>query len=277
MDPAIKAGDQIILFKLPYKIPLIKKLDSRSAQSEPVFEPVVVSLPDKSAQTVLRIAAISGDSVNIDNAQFYRNGQPIENFHQKNDTHDIIPASYSPADFMAPFIIPSPGDSITFSELTLRDLIFAYSIFRQEKPDVRLKPFVLDDETTSSDYLIEDFSLYNGTIDSIPETLHADWFFWDKLQEYLEMTATDDKKPQLAFSVLKNDKKVLGFKVKKHYIFLIGDNWSNSKDSRYFGPVITTNIQGRPFITAWGFEVGEGEGEDGKKRLSANRIGKIVR
>jgi signal peptidase I len=264
MEPAIMAGDRLLIFKTPYVIP--------GGFIRPQ-KPVVATLPDKNANTILRIAATSGDIISIDEGQFYRNGQPIERFHKDIEEFSVISAEFSPSDFMPPFKIPEPGDSITFAELSMRDLIFAYSILRQERSKIRLKPFVVMDENLIDDYVIKDFILYNGPIDEIPDSLTADWFFWDRLQEFFSITAGGEKGAQLAFSVFKGNREITGFTVKKQYAFLIGDNWNGAKDSRYFGPVIINNVQGRVFMALWGFKVDE----YGKRKLNWGRIFRFIK
>jgi len=40
-------------------------------------------------------------------------------------------------------------------------------------------------------------------------------------------------------------------RVRKGEVFVMGDNRANSRDSRYFGPVPTENIQGEAFVIFW--------------------------
>jgi len=268
MEPAVKPGDRILIFKTPYIVPFLKNISGGRGK------PMVISLAEKGTNTVIRIAAVSGDTVSIDNGKFYRNGAAVENFAKDTEKYGVIPGGYSQSDFMGKVRVPAPRDSINFRTLNMHDFIFAYSVFRQETPGARLKTHIIAGDTAQSDFLIKDFSLYRGKLDSIPEELHTDWFFWDRLQSYLSMTAEPDgKKPQLAFSVLKNGKEVNGFRVKGRYVFVLGDNWSGAKDSRHFGPLPRANIKGRPFMTLWGSDIDD----NGKNRLNWGRIVRFVR
>jgi signal peptidase I len=249
MEPSVKSGDRVLLLKAPYATPLIKKFFAIENRM------TVASLPGWGAgSTILRIAAVSGDTVSIDAGRFYLNGYAVRGMDKDTSRHSVLPADYSPADFTASYRVPAPGDTVTFAELTLRDLVFAYAAMRQEKSNVRLKPFAMIGDSILNGYRIKDFSLYSGSIDSIPEELCADWFFWDRLREYLKMQTADetDVKPQLAFSVFRGAKEITGFRVKERYMFLMGDNWIGAKDSRYFGAVRLDNIVGRPVVRLWG-------------------------
>jgi len=268
MEPAVRPEDRVLIFKTPYIVPFLKNVFAGRGK------PVVISLADKGIYTITRIAAVSGDTVSIDSGKLYRNGAAVENFSKDTELYGLIPAGYSPNDFMGSMRIPAPRDSIDFRTLNMHDFIFAYSIFKQEAPGARLKTHIMAGDTMQGDFMIKDFSLYRGRLDSIPEELHTDWFFWDKLQNYLSITAEPETaKPQLAFSVLKNGKEIAGFRVKKRYVFVIGDNWNLAKDSRHFGPLPRANINGRPFMTLWGADVDE----NGKKHLNWGRIVRFVR
>jgi len=267
MEPAVMSGDRLLIFKTPYITPGIRNGFIRPEKT------VVAAFPDRSANTILRIAATSGDIISIDEGQFYRNGQPIEKFHKDTEAFSIIPAEYSPADFMPPFKLPESGDSITFADLDMRDFIFAYSILRQEKSKIRIKPFIVRDSSVIDDYEISDFALYSGPVSEIPDSLSADWFFWDRLQEFFKITAGDEKSAQIAFSVFKGNREVTGFRVKKQYVFLIGDNWNGAKDSRYFGPVVISNIQGSAFLALWGSRVDD----EGKRRWDWGRVFRLIK
>jgi len=246
MEPTIFAGDRVLLLRAPYATPLVKNLFAIENRL------TVAALPGDGS-TVMRIAATSGDTVSIDAGQFYCDHFASHGLSKDTARYGVLPAEYSPADFMAIYRIPSPGDTITFAGLTLRDLIFAYAALRQERPHVSLKAFAMVGDSIISGYRIKDFSLYSGPIDSIPEELSSDWFFWDRLREYMKMQAGDaDVKPQLAFSVFKGAKEITGFRVKKRYLFLMGDNWIGAKDSRYYGAVRIDNIKGRPIMRLWG-------------------------
>jgi signal peptidase I len=247
MEPAVLAGDRVLLLRTPYATPIVNNLFAVEGKL------AVAALPEKGGSTILRIAAISGDTVGIDAGLFYRNGYAVRELQKDTTRYGVLPAEYSPADFMTPYRVPAPGDTVTFAELTLRDLIFTFAALRQEKRNARLKAFAMAGDSIIDGYRIKDFSLYSGSIDSIPEEFSVDWFFWDRLGEYLRRQSDEtDSKPQLAFSVFLGAKEITGFRLKKRYLFLMGDNWAGAKDSRYFGAVRVDNIEGRPAMRLWG-------------------------
>jgi len=248
MEPAVLAGDRILLMKTPYASPVLKDFfDVENTLT-------VAELPEKGAgRTILRIAALSGDTASIDAGRFFRNCCPLETVRKDTSRYDLLPADCSPADFMAPYRVPAPGDTVTFAGLTLRDLIFAYAALRQEKPRVALRAFAMIGDSIIDGYRIKGFQFYSGPMDSIPEKFSDDWFFWDRLREHMRTNAENaDSPPQLAFSVFNGAKEITGFRVKKRYLFLMGDNWTGAKDSRYFGPVRLDSVKGRPVMRLWG-------------------------
>jgi len=248
MEPTVKAGDRVLLMKVPYAAPLFKNLFAVENKL------TIAELPkEDGARTILRIAAVSGDTVSVYAGQLYRDCDAVLGIAKDTTRYNLLPAEYSPADFMSPYRVPAPGDTITFAELTLRDLIFTYAVMRQERSHITLKAFALAGDSIISGYRIKDFALYNGPIDSIPKELAVDWFFWDRLREYMNVSAEDPEvKPQLAFSIFKGSNEITGFRVKKRYMFLMGDNWSGAKDSRYFGAVRIDDVKGRPVMRLWG-------------------------
>jgi signal peptidase I len=259
MEPAVLAGDRILLMRAPYATPLLRNLFDIENKL------TVAAIRNMGGEnTISRIAAISGDTVSIDAGQFYRNRYAVKNIQKDTARYGLLPAEYSPADFMAPYRIPAPKDSISFAGLTLRDLIFAYSVLRQERSGIRLNAFAMAGDSIIDNYRIKDFSLYRGPLDSIPDELASDWFFWARLQDYLKMKGDADgvPTPQLAFSIFKGNKELSGFRVKKRYVFLMGDHWTRAKDSRYFGPVGNKYIMGKPVVTLWG-----SKGETGGRRV----------
>ncbi len=248
MEPTVLVGDRVLLLKAPYATSVLKKFfDVENMLT-------VAKLPEKGdGCTILRIAAVSGDTASVDAGQFYRNCCAVNGVRKDTARYNLLPAAYSPADFMTPYRVPAPGDTVTFAGLTLRDLVFSYATLRQEKSRVRLKAFAMVGDSIIDGYRIRNFSLYNGPMDSIPEEFSDDWFFWDRLREYMKTNADEaGVKPQLAFSVFVGAREITGFRVKKRYLFLMGDNWVGAKDSRYYGAVRIDNVIGRPIMRLWG-------------------------
>lgn len=267
MNPGVKKGERIVIFKTPY-LPGLKTLLSKSARGKPV----VSRFPDTEQTTFLRIAAISGDTATVDSGSFYIGSQTKI---QKNADDDVVilPPDYSPRDFMHPYRVPAPGDKILFDTLSLRDFFFSFSALRQENPKKRfdLEITLIKNDTASKSYFIKDFVLYRGRLDSIPKPLQYDWYFWDRLQKFLEVIHSGEK-PRLQFAVFENGSVVEGFRIRSRFVFLLADNWQGAVDSRYFGPVISSHLKGRPLMSLWQ----SAEDSIGRKRLRFNSFGRII-
>ena len=264
MSPALLKGDRIAYFKTPYAIPGFSPLPRRGT-------PVLFRSPTDNQPNVLRISSFSGDTVAIDSGVLYTNTTPFEFSSVKEDV--VIPPSYSPRDFFESYSIPGPGDSITLSSLSTRDYLFSFSILLQEYPEknIELNATVFSGDSAIDNYYVEDFTLYSGPLDQIPEHLKHDPVFWQRLESHLEQDSS--KQLRVEFSALKDDNEIDLFTVNGNYVFLIADNWLEGLDSRYFGPVNSSLIFGRPFGVLWSHQFDD----DGSRHLIKSRIGKFIR
>ena len=172
-----------------------------------------------------------------------------------------------------PFRIPAPGDSLNFEDLSIRDFFFFYSIVKQENKNAQIgvKTNLLIDDSISNDYIINGFSLYKGSIDSLPDQYRDDWFFWTRLEAYLK-SYLEDRSVSLSFSLYINGTETNQYKVRKTYVFLLADNWGKGLDSRYFGPVKSSNIVGRAFFVLWSY----GKTNDKSPLFKFKRFGRII-
>ncbi|MFP4012684.1 MAG: S26 family signal peptidase [Chitinispirillaceae bacterium] len=269
MSPAVGKGDRIILFRTPY-LPGLRTLMSNPSTGKPVL----CRLPGKKENTLLRVAGASGDTAAIDSGTFHIGSQaPEKTDADPQNEKVVLPADYSPRDFMDPYRIPAPGDSIRFGELSLRDFFFSFSVLRQENPESHydLDAALFIDDTASNTYFIKDFTLYRGTLESVPEHLRYDWFFWDRLQAYLRITL-DDRDFRLEFKITQGGDSIEGFTVQDRYLFLLGDNNEKALDSRYYGPVNSSLVFGRPVMTLWSCA----QNSAGKRTLSFSRFGRFI-
>jgi signal peptidase I len=269
MNPTLLKGDRILFFRTPY-LPVF-----RSFRKSRIGIPVIFrdpSMPTK--RNSLRIAGLPGDTVLVDSGTISLLNKSSIFPDIDNDTTEILPPDFSPRDFFKPYRIPAPGDTFDFSKLRLRDFFFAASVVGQENPEkiVDIKPELVLDDTVANDYIITDFSLYKGPFDSIPERFHTDWFFWERLREYIRLV-NKEREVTIQFSLLQNESPLDSYVVRNSFIFLIADNWDHGFDSRYFGPVRTSLIEGKIFGVLWSFRAGE----NGKKRIRSGRIGKMIR
>lgn len=270
MSPTVVRGDRIVLLRLPF-LPLVRRLFKPHDNQPVVFTMPVATNPSN----LLRITAQSGDTVWIDNGTFFSTSAAgSKTVHQRNDSVEIVPKEYIPRDFFEPYRIPARGDKIITTQLTLRDFFFARSLIQQENPKsvVTIKPLLIIDDSLTNDYIITDFALYTGALDSVPALYRHSWFFWNRLQEYL-YEILDEKKVALYFALNLDGAEVKDYQVRQHYLFLLADNWEYGLDSRSFGPVTTQNCIGKAFLVLWSSH----RDKSGKRHIQFNRVGRFIR
>ncbi|MBN1307765.1 MAG: S26 family signal peptidase [Chitinispirillaceae bacterium] len=269
MSPTIIRGDRVLMLRTPFLPPV------RHFLKPPYDRPVVYKIPSTSgALGLLRVAASGRDTLRIDSGVVVtsRSGSRITVFHRQQPV-EVVPESYSPQDFFAPYRIPAAGDLLLLDRLTLRDFFFARSVIQQEHPKrrVTVNPSVLLDDSLSNDYIINDFAFYSGHIDSVPDSLRDNWFFWNRLEEYLYQKH-DDRKVTLDFSLSLDNTVIEEYRVKDSYFFMLADNRTTGLDSRYFGPVRRSCCIGRAIMVLWS----HGNDEQGKWRFRFKRLGRFV-
>jgi len=269
MEPTIIRGDRLLVLKLR-SLPLLSAffappLDNVISFRSP-FQPGTIGL--------LRVAASAGDTISIDSGQVLT-GKPAERTRQFADQlAEIIPAEYSPRDYFRWYRVPRKNDLLLINRLSLRDFFFTRSIVQQEHPgkDVTIKPVLLLDDSVCTGYAATDFSLYTGALDSVPDRLRYNWFFWDRLEEYLYQKH-DTRKVSLYFSLLLDGVELSEYRVKDDYYFLLADNRKTGFDSRYAGPVRASSCTGSVKAVLWSF----GDNGQGKRQFRFNRLGRFVR
>lgn len=269
MSPTILHGDRLLVFRTPY-LPVI----SRTIKPK-LNKPVLFKLSsDPKGIGCLRTAAYSSDTVSVDSG-FFKNSSTPDEIHPRNENlEQVLPESFSPRDNFKPYRVPAPSDTLDLDNQSIRDLFFSMSVMRQENPEQSIvhQPVLSIDDSIMSDYVIQGFTLYNGRIDSVPENLSEDWFFWTRLEQYLKQN-NPDKAISLKFSVTIDKTPVHKYPVKESYVFLLADNWHAGLDSRYFGPVRSNNIIGRVFSVLWSYQQKPQE----KGHIRINRFGRIIK
>lgn len=269
MTPTIQHGDQVIISKARYKPPL------KFLFSPKKMNPIIYNHPYKSDKKgCLRIAGLPGDHIIIKEGILSVNNRPNSYFSHKDQGISILPHEYSPRDNMLLYRVPKKMEIINLKNLSIRDYIFMYSIIKQENPqnNYELKPLLYLDDSLDNEFLISDFSLYAGKFNAIPDSFSYDFFFWDRLQAYL-ISTTEKEKVNLTFTILTNKVPITKYQIKHDFYFLISDNWSKGLDSRYFGPICRTYIDGTVIGVLWSFT----PDESGNFNLRSRRIGKIIK
>ena len=274
MAPSIISGDRLLVLRLPY-LPFLPPVIGRSRGT-----PVIFSFPSakttRPARGYLRIAAVSGDTVAVDSGVF-RNSHKSGPDGARRDSDmesDVLPAEFSPRDFLAPLRVPAPADTLALDSTSLPRLFTAISVIRQENPSsaFSLKPQVYFNDTLSSDYFIPDFVLYRGPLDSIPENYRYDWFFWQRLSEYLRQVSSG-RKVSISFPFYKDGVRMNRYVVKTRFLFLLADNWKTGFDSRYFGPIAASRVFARPLCVVWSYS----KQSETKSGVNLVRLGRIIR
>jgi signal peptidase I len=265
MQPTLLPGDRVLISKIAAIPPLGW-----------IFRPqrgttVVFSHPHFAQRGgCLRIAATPGDIVALSAGAFSLVNRPSAAF-----THSAcgpsLPPDYSPRDAMVPFRIPAVGDQFSLDTLSLRDFIFISAMIRQENPkkQYRIQPMLYIDDSLQTGFDILEFALYSGRIDSIPEDFSWEWFFWDRLQAYLQATIPD-KHIVLTLLLREDQSMVAKYTVSQPFYFLLADEWCKGFDSRFIGPVSGRMMRGTVKAVLWSFS-------PGRSMLSGMRGGRLCK
>jgi signal peptidase I len=270
MAPTLVDGDRMVVFKLLRTLPLTSLL-LPMRKSPVVFQnPVLNGNP-----SVLRVAGLPGDSLVVSGGRltvFKR--RPVSFPLKATTAGEVLPPDYSPRDSMPVYRLPKKGETVSLDSLGLRDFFFCASLIRQENPGdhCNVKPSLFLNGVPADSMFLRDFYLYKGRLDSVPARFEYDWFFWDRLRDYLAHSQTG-KDVFLAFSLLRNGVRIPEYTFTKSCIFLCADDWQKGFDSRYFGPVLASSVKGRVICVLWSF------GKNGAKasRFKISRFFKIIR
>jgi signal peptidase I len=269
MEPALQNGDRVVVFTTFHAWPL-------SALFVPLRKsPVVFANPQQAGKpSCLRVAAVSGDSIVVSSGKCLILNKHAAAFSSKAPSEEPLPPDYSPRDSMPLYRMPGKGTSVSLDSLSLRDFFFAASLIRQENPKeaFEVKPALFVDGAPKDSLYLKDFYLYKGMLDSVPARFEYDWFFWDRMRDYLVKSYTD-KNVFLGFVLQRNGVRMMDYTFKKSCIFLVADDWQKGFDSRYFGPVVASSVKGRVICVLWSF----GDKSSGEHYFRINRLFKIIR
>jgi signal peptidase I len=251
MAGAILPGDRIVVLKTegPLHLKWFWKLRHGAT--------IVFHQPFRdNALGCLRIAATPGETIVLRDGVLTLADNPGARLAAKPDTCPSLPADYSPRDFFEPLRLARPGDIFRLDSLNMRDMVFVWSMIRQENPKsaYAFKAWLSINDSVNNDYFVSDFSLYKGPFKAIPEELARDWFFWDRLLVYLQSALTGSR-VSIRFSILEGESSLQTYRVRQPYYFLIADNWHDGLDSRYYGPVAQSAIDGRATGVLWSFDL----------------------
>jgi len=247
MAPALIPGDRILLLRTPFIWPL------NNVYTSGLGAPVVFAHPlARGALLCLRVAGLPGDSVTAGKGVLRITNKPSVRFGTAMTDEETLPPAYSPRDSMSAYRIPVAGDTIDLDSMPLRDFFFAAAIIKQENSlkSLRVRPLLYIDGKPAQTFVLSDFVLFKGALDTIPPRFDFDWFFWDRLRQYCTQ-ALKGKDFWLDLGIFDGTVRMTTYRVKKSCIFLLADDWRKGFDSRYFGPVPVKSIRGRPLCVLW--------------------------
>jgi len=268
MSPSIMQGDRVLVLRTPY-LPLLRNLSN-----PPIGRPLLFrSIVNPGGFDLLRVAAAGGDTLRIDSGRVVSTRYVDRIKVSGEKAADIVPATYAPRDFFAPYRIPCRGETLMLNKLSLREFFFAASMVRQENrgSTVTVKPYLIIEDSVCNDYIITDFAFYHGRIDSVPDSLGRDWFFWSRLEEYLHQKHGGERF-SLYFSLSIDNTVMEEYMIKESHLFMLADNRNDGFDSRYFGPVSSAVCTGRPVMVLWS----RGKDAQGHNRLRFKRFGRFI-
>ncbi len=266
MSPTIVSGDRLLFFRLPH-LPAFRKAFGADRGD------VVVAKPAGAEQSFLclRVAGLAGDTVSVEQGEFRNTSDSALSFQSRTGVSPL-PAEYSPRDQMEELVVPTQGHVYNLDSLSIRDLFFAISLAKHENPgrNYSIKPMLYLDGKLEKDFTIREFSLYKGSLDSVPAPLRGDWFFWERMRAYLA-----DKLPDtsiwLSFALMEDGKRIHEYQVEESCIFLLADDWDEGFDSRYFGPVPVSSLKGGAAMVIWSSR------SDSSGGLRTDRFARIIR
>jgi signal peptidase I len=270
MAPTLQDGDRVVVFKLFRIVPLASLILPIRKSPVVFLNPVLDGKP-----SVLRVAGLPGDSLVVSDGRltvFKR--RPVSFPLKASASGEVLPPDYSPRDSMPMYRLPKKGETVNLDSLSLRDFFFCASLVRQENPGdhCNVKPSLFLNGIPADSIFLRDFYLYKGWLDSVPSSFEYDWFFWDRLRDYLVHSQTG-KDVFLAFSLMRNGAKMQEYTFTKSCIFLCADDWQKGFDSRYFGPVLASSVKGRVICVLWSF----GKNSANAVRFKISRLFKIIR
>jgi signal peptidase I len=269
MEPTILKGDRVLVLKAGTVWPM------RGLFTPPYDKPVAYKSPfQPGTYGLLRMAAYSGDTISIDSGTVVTNRELPHIRQFSTGAGEVVPADYSPRDFFRSYRIPGKGELVMINRLSIRDFFFVRSMVQQEHPDVpvTVTPSLFLDDSACGGFRITDFSLYTGSIDSVPDSLRYNWFFWNRMEEYLYQKF-ESNKVALFFTLRLDGTELTEYRLLNDYYFLLADNRKTGYDSRYGGPVKKPLCIGTTGLVLWSYGNNGGE----KSHFRFNRLGKFVR
>jgi signal peptidase I len=199
-----------------------------------------------------RIVASSGDSISFLDGIFRVNGTIL--IPQTINEDPSIVSPKDPRFYIPALKLPVPRDTLFFSELPLREWDMAAHLMIQENPHLNITTQVQLFKG-EQEILPEEYSKY---INLVSKKISSDvfndmsWFDLASLKEQL-----NERFPDSSFIFRKqlfvNGTLTAKYILKNPCYYVLGDNWIESVDSRYWGPISPSQITGKPIWALWNY------------------------
>jgi len=216
-----------------------------------------------------RIAARGGDTLSISQGIATNNNSDSILLGSLPDTLDILPILFGPRDELGTLWMPRQNQQIVPDSFPLHHRILLANYIRRENPrhSVRIAAAVKAKEEFTTDYFIKTYTKYEGPLTDIPDSLQFDPYFWLHLEQYL-LRFLQRQDSVLQVWIEMDDQRLRSYKLSKQPLFILSDNWDGHIDSRYFGWIPATHIEGHIRLCLYSITKARG--------FDFSRIGKII-
>lgn len=249
MAGTLLPGDRILGNRIVYglKIPFSDRVLLRFKSVRP-GEIVIFREPvDAGRRAVRRVLAVSGMRVHIVAKAAYVNHE-LFSFPASADPGDrlLIEEKFSPRDNLREIRLPEAGETVNLDTLSLPEFDFYASLIRQENPLARISVTndMMKDSVVFNDIKLPELKTELLKSDSSPNFDAMDWI---ELNNILNFLASRDDSSRYGFrrTLYMDGGRIGGYTVKGRSLFLIGDNWDESFDSRFYGFVSEARVVAR--------------------------------
>jgi signal peptidase I len=249
MTPVLVPGDKVLTNRL------IKRVTAGFWDPDPSGLLVFKHPAYPKYKAIKRLIAKSGDKIEVHNKQLIINGELNTDYKFHKDYGIRRDGLTDPRDSFAPLEIPEPGDTLVFSKLGIREFDFAVSLLKQEVPGSTYEiicTVMMNDEPVNTEQFQSEFHL---DLDEKKKFNPAEmsWYNLISLSHQLRLRFSN-KKVVFKKVLFKDGKECLYHIVENPCYFVMGDNWEESYDSRFWGYVSRKSIISKPLFIYWSQE-----------------------
>jgi len=246
MAPKLLPGDRILTNRLKKKITF-------GFWKPDVFSVVVFKHPsDNQKKSIKRIIAGSGDILEIRKKILIVNGKTFPASDFIMDMSIERDPTFDPRDNFQSLEIPSPGDTLILSTLGLREFDYAVSLIKQElnEPGIQITCKLMINGKPIDISKYKELFKYTLNADNSPDLTKLPWYHLKSFKTQLSSRFPDMNIDFQQKAILNGEELILHV-VKNPCYFVMGDNWEDSYDSRYWGYVNRKSIISKPLLIFW--------------------------